>query len=262
MSTGKARGWLSVLGRGRNAAVPAPASNTAGNRPALITARDVKRLLKEEIKAAQLPRLVFGIDRTGSREHAWKAAKQLQDELLAAVPGGVEVALATYGGGRMTFSEFTRDAHALRDAAAGLRCEIGITQLLDILDHVRKLKPAPSVVIHIGDVFEEDHRRAMRLADALFLQGTRVIILHDTSGFQNGAPPSEIPIKPGDTFGEIAERTGGAVLPFDISALSELRGLLQAVAVLAVGDVELLQSKQTTMPSATLLLEHLGKSKR
>jgi hypothetical protein len=259
MSTRNAGGWLSILGRGRNVPVAAPTSNTIGNVPAPITARDLNRLLKEEAVAAQRPRLIFAIDATASREPAWEAAKQLQDELLVAMPDELDVALAVHAASRVVlFSEFTSNAKALRDAAAGVRCAAGLTRLLDILDRVTKLRPAPSVVIYVGDVFEENRGRALRLADALLLQGTRVIILHDTSGFRGGTPPSETPILPGNTFGEIAERTGGAVLPFDISALSELRGLLQAVAVLAVGDVELLQSKQTTMPSATLLLEHLG----
>jgi hypothetical protein len=263
MSLRNTGGWLSILGRSRSASVTAPASDVVGKLPAPITARDLNRLLKEEAAAAQQPRLIFAIDATASREPAWEAARQLQDELLVAMPDKLDVALAVHAASRVIlFSEFTSNANELRAAAAGVRCAAGLTRLLDILDRVTKLRPAPSVVLYIGDVFEENHGRAMRLADALLLQGTRVIILHDTSGFQNGARPSEIPILPGDTFGEIAERTGDAVLPFDISALSELRGLLQAVVVLAVGDVELLQSKQTTMPSATLLLEHLGNGKK
>jgi hypothetical protein len=257
MNTRKAGGWLSIFGRDRNAPLAAPASDTMGNLPTPITARDLNRLLKQEAAAAQRSRLIFAIDTTASRQSAWEAAKQLQDELLVALPGDLDVALAAHGGNRVTlFSEFTSNVNELRDFAAGVRCEAGLTRMCDILDRTAKLRPAPSVVLYIGDDFEESRGRARRLADALLLQGTRVIILHDRSG----NVPSNRPIQPG-IFREIAERTGGAVLPFDISALSELRGLLQAVAVLAVGDTELLEEKRQTMPAAGLLLEHLGRKR-
>lgn len=251
-------GWLSLFGRGR-ASVPAPSSDRAGGLPVPVTVRDLKQRARQEAKAAaERPRLVFAFDATASREPAWGAARQLQDSLLAALPGELEVALAVHAGSRVTlFSDFTSNASELRDQAAGVRCAAGITRLLDILDRAVKLKPAPSVVVYVGDVFEESRRRALRLADDLLLRGTRVIILHDT-GHPGGAS-RRVSVLPGDdVFNELAERTGGAVLPFDITALPSLRELLQAVAVLAVGDVELLQKKQATMPAAKLLLENLG----
>jgi len=197
-------------------------------------------------------KLVFGFDATGSRSVEWDAARRLQDVLFKAVPGELDVALAVHGGGRLhTFTPFLSDAGKLRKIAAGIRCQTGGTRLLDILAQVPE---GVGVVLYIGDSFEESPIEAARLADALKAQGTRVIILFDRHDFSQRTTE--------DVFAEIAERTGGAVLPFDISALKHLRDLLAAVAVLAVGGVELLEQKQQSMPAATLLLEHLGSAKK
>ena len=96
-------------------------------------------------------------------------------------------------------------------------------------------------------------RKARRLAEALLLKNTRVIILHD------GGSPED---SNGQIFQEIASITGGAVLPFDVDAIDELGELLQAIAVLAVGGTELVEEKQDTMPAAPVLLERLAESKQ
>jgi hypothetical protein len=129
---------------------------------------------------------------------------------------------------------------------AGVRCLAGYTRWLDILGRVAALDVA--LMIMVGDVFEESTQEACRLADVLGARGTRVIVLHD------GPPP--------DVFGEIAGRTGGALLPFDNSGVGRVTDLLAAAAMLAVGGTELLEAKRQTMPAAKLLLEHLRGSKR
>ena len=70
---------------------------------------------------AERPRLVFAVDATGSREHAWRAARKLTDAVLKALPGELDVALAVHGGGRVhTFTRFTSKPGRLRDMAAGI----------------------------------------------------------------------------------------------------------------------------------------------
>jgi hypothetical protein len=201
---------------------------------------------------APRPRLVFAVDATASREPAWDAAVQLTDVLLRTLPGELDIALAAHGGNEVhTFTDFTSDPHALRDPAAGVRCRAGETRLLEILRRVLELDGV-GVVVYIGDMFEESPREARRLADALLLRGTRVIVLHDTSSGDMSAKP---------VFEMLAQRTGGAVLPFDISALEKVAELLQAVAVLAVDGMEGLQANRETMPATTLLLEHISTSR-
>jgi hypothetical protein len=205
-------------------------------------------------------RLVFGIDMTASRQPSIEPAKQLQDVLLRTLPGELEVALAVHGGEEVhTFTPFTSNPQRLRDLAAGLRCRGGKTRLLEILRRALKQRGVRCVV-YVGDMFEESSLEAAEIAGELAERNIRVIVLHDTS-LRNESGDAGSYDAAGAVFGMLAERTGGALLPFDISALEELAKLLEAVAVLAVGGTEMLATQEPVMPAATLLLEHLGSSK-
>lgn len=206
------------------------------------------------------PRLVFGIDMTASRQPSIEPAKQLQDVVLRTLPGELEVALAAHGGEQVhTFTPFTSNPQRLRDLAAGLRCRGGQTRLLEILRRALKQRGVRCVV-YVGDMFEESSSAAAEIAAELAERKIRVIVLHDTSLRCESGDAGSYDAA-GAVFGMLAARTGGAVLPFDISALEELAKLLEAVAVLAVGGTEMLAEKQSTMPAAKLLLPYLGSSK-
>ncbi|MEA2732578.1 MAG: hypothetical protein QOF70_7053 [Acetobacteraceae bacterium] len=197
------------------------------------------------------PRLVFAVDATASREPAWAAARQVTDALVKALPGQLDVALAVHGGSRVhTFTAFTSNAATLRDRAAGVACQAGMTRLLPILSASLK-QPAVRVVIYIGDVFEESVVQGRRLADTMGQQGTKLIVLHDTAD-----PDAR---RDAEVFWDLAKRTGGCVLPFDASASGRLRDILSAVAVYAVGGEKLLHERAHDLPGAIALLEHLGK---
>jgi hypothetical protein len=197
------------------------------------------------------PRLVFAVDATASREPAWAAARQVTDALVKALPGALDVALAVHGGSRVhTFTAFTGDANTLRDRAAGIACQAGLTRLLPILSASLK-QQAVRVVVYIGDVFEESLPQGRHLADEMGAQHTRLIVLHDTSD-----PAAR---RDSEVFWDLAKRTGGCVLPFDASAPGRLRDILSAVAVYAVGGEKLLRQRQKSLPGAVALLEHLGR---
>lgn len=199
---------------------------------------------------ATRPRLVFAVDATASREPAWAAARQVTDALVRALPGELDVALAIHGGGRVhTFTAFTGDPATLRDQAAGVACEPGFTRLVPILATSLK-QQAVRVVVYIGDVFEESAAEARRLADALAVQNTKLIVLHDVADV--------LARRDAEIFWDLARRTGGCVLPFDASAPGRLRDLLSAVAVYAVGGEKRLRAERETLPGAVALLEHLG----
>jgi len=87
------------------------------------------------------------------------------------------------------------------------------------------------------------------LADAMGLKGIKLIVPHDTADW-NAKRDAEV-------FLDLARRTGGCVLPFDGNAPARLRELLAAVAVYAVGGMEMLEQKRDEMPGAVMLLEHL-----
>jgi len=197
------------------------------------------------------PRLVFAVDATASREPAWEAARRATDTLVKALPGKLDVALAVHGGSRVhIFTAFTDDVATLRDRAAGVVCQAGLTRLLPILSASLK-RPAVRVVIYIGDVFEESLAEGRRLADAMGAKGIKLIVLHDTADAA-ARPYSEV-------FWDLARRTGGCVLPFNANASDRLRDILSAVAVYAVGGEELLEERRHELPGAVALLENLGR---
>ena len=204
-----------------------------------------------EIGASDRPRLVFAVDATASREPAWVAARQVTDALVKALPGELDVALAVHGGSRVhTFTPFTSDATTLRDRAAGVACVAGLTRLLPILAATLKQRSV-RVIVYIGDVFEESLPHGRGLADSLGVNGTKLIVLHDT------ADPSAR--RDAEVFWDLAKRTGGCVLPFDANAPGRLRDILSAVAVYAVGGEKLLRERRHALPGAVALLDHLDR---
>jgi hypothetical protein len=206
-----------------------------------------------ETEAPRRPRLVFAVDATASREPAWAAARQATDALVQALPGELDVALAVHGGSRVhIFTGFTDDPATLRDRAAGVTCQAGMTRLLPILSASLK-RPGVRVVVYIGDVFEENLTQGRRLADAMASNGTRLIVLHDT------ADPAAR--RDAELFWDLAKRTGGCVLPFDASAPGRLRDQLGAVAAYAVGGEELLEARRDELPGAVALLEQLDRQR-
>jgi hypothetical protein len=201
------------------------------------------------------PRVMFSIDMTASRQDSIKPAKRLTDALLGALPGELELKLASFGGEKVTFSPWTIDPARVREVAAGLRCKPGYTQLLKVLRSVLEID-AVRCVVHVGDMFEEDAHAAADMAAELAGRGIRVIVLHDTSlrGMNFSAEAHD---DARAVFQMLAQRTGGVLLPFDITALEELAKLMEALAVLTVGGTEMLVEKQPTMRAARELLRLL-----
>jgi cytosine/adenosine deaminase-related metal-dependent hydrolase len=100
---------------------------------------------------------------------------------------------------------------------------------------------------YIGDVFEENARAAAEIAASLRLRGTRVIVLHD----RNQAPELD---RSAETFQLIAKITRGAVLPFEATATTRLREVLEAIATLAVGGTKLLAARSPQLLAANVQL--------
>ena len=168
---GKKGGAFLAAVRASKAVAPAGAARTGGADPALIAAALAPK--------ARRPRLVFAIDATASREPAWQAARETTDALFDALPGQLDVALAVHGGSRVhTFTPFTTKPAELRNTAAGIACQAGGTQLVEVLARSRDAGGV-RVVVYIGDVFEEDADEAAAVADTLRLRGCRMVILHD-----------------------------------------------------------------------------------
>jgi hypothetical protein len=206
-------------------------------------------LAEAAVVAPRAPRMVFALDATASRQHAWDAARAVTDSLFTAVPGGIEIALAAHGGGQATrFGAFHRNVGPLRDEAASIVCRAGHTRMLDLVELSLK-HTSVRAFVYIGDCFEEDPVRGLALADMMRLRGTKLIVLHDLSTASR---------EDAIFFAAMAARTGGMVLPFDANSLEHLRDVLSALAAYVAGGRSLLQSRCLTSPASRLLLENLS----
>ncbi len=238
-----------VLARLRNTAATALSAAASAPTTLLSAIRDVEPPADNGVPPR--PRLVFAVDATASREPAWKAARRATDALVKALPGELDVALAVHGGSRVhTFTAFTGQTAILRDHAAGVTCQAGLTRLLPIMSAALR-RSAVRVVVYIGDVFEESMAQGRRLADEMGTKGVKLIVLHDTA--------DPLARRDAEVFWDLAKRTGGCVLPFDAHAPGRLRDILSAVAVYAVGGEKLLRERRQDLPGAVALLENLGK---
>ncbi|MBV8456404.1 MAG: hypothetical protein JO122_07290 [Acetobacteraceae bacterium] len=226
------------------------AATAAASAPAALRSLLTHAEPPDESGAPTRPRLVFAVDATVSREPAWETARRATDALVKALPGELDVALAVHGGSRVhTFTAFTDHIAPLRDRAAGVTCQAGLTRLLPIMSAALR-RPAVRVLVYVGDVFEESLVQGRRLADEMGAKGIKLIVLHDT------ADPSAC--RDAEVFWDLAKRTGGCVLPFEANAFRRLRDILSAVAVYAVGGEQLLRERRQDLPCATALLESLG----
>ena len=172
-------------------------------------------------------RLIFAMDATASRSPTWDLACSLNAELFGAVRdvGNILVQLVYFRG----FDEFRASPwkstpDALLNTMLGVRCLGGRTQILRVLEHVRRecaLHPIRALLL-VGDCFEENPTEVVAAAGQLAVYGVPMFI------FQEGHDPYAA-----QTFAELARITRGAHVPFRQGSAQELRELLRAVAAYA-----------------------------
>jgi hypothetical protein len=194
-------------------------------------------------------RLVFALDATMSRQPTWDLACELQAEMFdaAGAVGGLSVQLVYFRGlGESRASPWVANARALRKLMVKIDCRGGHTQIGKVLSHVRREteKRPIAALAYVGDAMEENPDQLAHLAGEVGLLGVRAFMFHE------GKDPIA-----GRVFREIAKLTGGAYLPFDASAASQLRALLNAVATYAAGGMKALE--QSKGEGAQLLLPQL-----
>jgi hypothetical protein len=182
-------------------------------------------------------RLIFGLDATASREPTWALARELQAKMFreAAPIGKLHVQLVFYGGDRCRKSEWVSSGDELARLMGKIACDAGATQIGRVLDHVlREHATAPvQAVTFIGDAMEEELDVLAAKASKLGAQGVPIFV------FQEGRDPAVR-----KAFRLLALKSGGGYFEFDPQksrAVEQLSEQLNAVARLAVGDVEALQ---------------------
>lgn len=174
-------------------------------------------------------RLIFAMDATASREPTWDKACHLQSEMFQETKalGGLDVQLVYYRGyGECRASAWVSDPEALQKRMTLVRCLGGLTQIGKVLRHAldETAKKKVNAVIFVGDCFEEDIDKVCARAGELGVHGVPAFIFHE------GSEPIAA-----RAFRQIARLTGGAYCSFDSGSAQQLRELLRAVAVYAVG---------------------------
>ena len=179
--------------------------------------------------SARRGRLIFAVDATASRQHAWDTACHLQSEMFSATQdlGGLAVQLA-YWRGYMEFAAtpFLSDTAELARRMSGVTVLGGQTQVLRVLEHALRETKSQRVnaLVLVGDALEEAVDPICHLAGQLGMHGTPVFC------FQEGADRAAE-----QGFRQIAKLSGGVWAPFDATSAEALRALLRAVAVFAAG---------------------------
>ena len=201
---------------------PVPASRT----------REVDAFLK---KVADTPargtrgRLIFAMDATASREPTWDRACGIQGRMFeeAATVGDLWLQLCYYRGYReCRASRWYNKASDVVRAMSAVRCAGGLTQIRRVLDHALKEteREPVSALVFVGDCMEENIDELCDRAARLGLKGVPAFLFHEG--------PDPVAAR---CFQELARLSGGACCRFDSTSADELRTLLSAVAVFAVG---------------------------
>lgn len=182
-------------------------------------------------------RLLFAMDATASREHAWDMACQIQAEMFMSTQeiGALEISLCYYRGYDEFHSlDWTSNAVLLRDQMLKVRCLAGHTQIKRTLEHAINtcVKQKIKAVVLVSDSFEESIDQVGQVAGKLGMLNVPVFVFHE--GHDTAAK---------NAFQHIAQLTNGAYCPFDQNSVAQLKELLCAVAAFAVGGLSALQKQ-------------------
>jgi hypothetical protein len=208
--------------------------------PASSTAVDIAEFLRRVAKAPVVlvpqGRLLFALDATASRQPTWDRACQLQGDMFTAAAGlgGLALQLIWYRGhGEFRVEPWLTDSVELQRRMTSVQCRGGLTQIGRVLEHAigETRQHRVNALVLVGDCLEEPVDPLCHQAGQLGLLGVPAFI------FQEGHDPDAAL-----GFQEIARLTRGAYCAFDAGSAWQLRKLLSAVAVYAVGGRQALEA--------------------
>jgi hypothetical protein len=201
--------------------------------PAVSTPGEVAEFLRQAAKtpvtSAPRGRLIFALDATASRQPTWDRACRLQGDMFAAAAelGGLALQLVWYRGyGEFQIEPWLTNSAELQRRMTSVQCRGGLTQIGRVLEHaVRETqRHRVDALVLVGDCLEEPVDSLCHQAGQLGLLGVPAFVFQE--GSDSGAALG---------FREIARLTRGAYCAFDAGSARQLRELLKAVAVYAVG---------------------------
>jgi hypothetical protein len=195
-------------------------------------------------------RLIFALDATASRQPTWDRACQLQGEMFKETEsiGNLALQLVWYRGvGEFSKTPWLVDTQTLVRRMSAVTCLGGLTQIARVLNHGIQETRQHRLrgLVFVGDCMEEDAEYLYHQAGQLGVLGVPVFM------FQEGSEPVT-----GRTFKKIAQLSHGVYCPFDTGSAQQLRELLKAVAVYAVGGQQALESLSRARGGLTLQLTH------
>jgi hypothetical protein len=180
---------------------------------------------------------MFALDATASRAPTWAIARDLQANMFreAAPLGHLDVQLVYYRAGECRASKWVSSGEQLAQLMNRIECEAGYTQIGRVLTHALREneKAAVRALVFIGDAMEEQIEGLAAMASKLGTLGVPIFL------FQEGRDPAAR-----KACRLLALKSGGAYFEFNPNtsrAIEQLSDQLNAVARLAVGDVEALQ---------------------
>ena len=186
---------------------------------------------KHPISQQKPARLIFAMDATASREHTWDLATSLHGELFSVASSRkLSVQLVFYRGFNEFYaSSWNNSPEELLHNMQDVRCIAGGTQIARVLSHTRREATNSELrgVVFVGDACEENPHELFELAGQLGLFRVPVFV------FQEDLDPLATQV-----FARIAQRSGGAHIPFRQGSSSELAALLGAVATYATGGLD------------------------
>ena len=189
----------------------------------------LRQVAKTPVTSTPQGRLIFALDATASRQPTWDRACQLQGDMfaVAAELGGLALQLVWYRGyGEFQIEPWLTDSAELQQRMTSVQCRGGLTQIGRVLEHaIRETRQhRVNALVLVGDCLEEALDPLCHHAGQLGLLGVPAFV------FQEGHDPDAA-----RGFREIARLMRGAYCAFDAGSARQLRELLSAVAVYAVG---------------------------
>ena len=202
-------------------------------------------------------RILFAMDATASRAPSWDKAMQIQADMFETTSnlGALDVQLAWYRGyHEFHSSSWHHQGESLLHDMTAVHCMGGLTQIAKVLSHAlsetKRLTSRHSklnAVIFIGDCIEENPDLLCDLAGQLGILKVPIFVFHDISVPLNDTGAEHC-------FKQMAYLSGGAYCDFDQHSAAQLRDLLSAVAVYAVGGQKALADFSRKRGGLTRLL--------
>lgn len=191
-------------------------------------------------------RLIFALDATASRELTWDLASSLHADLFnAAKSANLAVQLVHFGGfNQFQASSWNSSPEQLLRHMQQVRCLGGMTQIRRVLSHILSESSADQTIkaaVYIGDMCEEPMAEIVNTAGQLGLRQVPVFV------FQEGNERYAT-----EVFRSIAERSGGAHMPFEAGSAAQLRELLKAAVVYATEGLDAVRRLGTPMTKKLL----------